>query len=679
MTDAQIQLQNALTTTFLANLVFLSEYDNELYHRVDELSRMIENGTYEEKYALEFIMENGEFDIYDIKNNKYVYNKNPKKIINELVRKVEFDEKNSILNIADYVLFKKNKETYRENRFNFDEIKNNSALSIEDISEYTNLTDDYLENKKKRLKKIDKFIFIGTLLGRHIPKIAQKVNADIYLVLERNLEIFRLSLFTVDYTILAKKGVIFSIMDKDLEEKTKIKKFLDIAYLYNYLLKFSSTNINIDEYIDGLLSFLDMEKPIRYDYNRQLYTNINRTTNYIKNGYKILLFNKKLENNDIFKDTPILYLAAGPSLDENINWIKENQNKFFIVTIGAAYKKLLKNDIKVDMIATLDEQYHILNTRQFDDISVSNISNNTIILASTITNEKILKKFNQKNLFLYEVFVSLYKDNFAFDGFSIGEITLGILLKLNAKRIYLIGLDLALNQKTGASHSQDANSGVFKLNLETEQNRGIFNDRKSLLKVKGNLQDEVFTTSTFFSSIKSAEIYLFKKNKDVEIFNLSTHGAYIEETIPKNINEITINTFKDISINNTDIKNILGSFSANDLDKETKELLKEKILFLEKDIKGILNDILDSDFKTFDEFFEKIHQIPNYIFKNNNINLYSIIINYFKIVSPYLFYHFNDLKVKNEAKKVKKIKETFVNQIKHILDDYILCINRILN
>jgi len=79
MIEAQIQLQNALITTFLANLAFLSEYDNELYHRVDELSRMIENGTYQEKYALEFIMENGDFDIYDIVNDKYLYNKKPKK------------------------------------------------------------------------------------------------------------------------------------------------------------------------------------------------------------------------------------------------------------------------------------------------------------------------------------------------------------------------------------------------------------------------------------------------------------------------------------------------------------------------------------------------------------------------------------------------------------------------
>ncbi|WP_419671179.1 hypothetical protein [Aliarcobacter butzleri] len=73
------------------------------------------------------------------------------------------------------------------------------------------ITKDYLENKKKSLKnlKIDKFVFLGTLLGRHIPKIAEKINADLYLVLERNLEIFRLSLFTIDYTILAKNGASF--------------------------------------------------------------------------------------------------------------------------------------------------------------------------------------------------------------------------------------------------------------------------------------------------------------------------------------------------------------------------------------------------------------------------------------------------------------------------------------
>ena len=59
-------------------------------------------------------------------------------------------------------------------------------------------------------------------------------------------------------------------------------------------------------------------------------------------------------------------MLAGPSLDENIEWIKANQNKFFIVTIGAAYKKLLANNIKIDIITTVDES-DVLEKLQFDD------------------------------------------------------------------------------------------------------------------------------------------------------------------------------------------------------------------------------------------------------------------------------------------------------------------------
>ena len=90
---------------------------------------------------------------------------------------------------------------------------------------------------------------MGTLLGRHIPRIAQKVDAKMYLVLERNLEIFRLSLFTVDYTLLAKKGVVFSVMDNYLEEENRIMKFLNTSVFDNYILKLTTTGINIDKYI----------------------------------------------------------------------------------------------------------------------------------------------------------------------------------------------------------------------------------------------------------------------------------------------------------------------------------------------------------------------------------------------------------------------------------------------
>ena len=58
--------------------------------------------------------------------------------------------------------------------------------------------------------------------------------------------------------------------------------------------------------------------------------------------------------------------------------------------------------------------------------------------------------------------------------------------------------------------------------------------------------------------------------------------------------------------------------------------------------------------------------------------LYQIISNYFQMLVPYLSYHFNDIKIKNEKNKVKKIKDIFIKQIKKVIDDYILCLERIV-
>ncbi len=675
MTEAQIQLQNALTTTFLANMAFLSEYDNELYHKVDELSCMIASGSYKEKYELEFITEDGDFDIYDVINTKYLYNRKPKRINSDLIRKSELDTNNSIFNISEYFFLKENLEIDRNNRFNFNDLKELTALTLNDMSEYSKLLKDSLEDKKK-LKYINKFIFLGTLLGRHIPKIEKKIDADLYLVLERNLEIFRLSLFTTDYSILAKKGVVFSIMDNDQIEKSKIDFFLDKGFFYNYLIKFSSTTINIDKYIDNFLSILNTKKPTLYDYNRLLYVHINRTTRYIKDGYKTLLLDKIKDKCNIFENIPILYIAAGPSLDENIEWIKENQNKFFIVAIGAIYKRLLDYNICINIIITFDEQ-EFLNDIQFDDESVSKIGKDTIILASTITNNKILKKLSHKNLFLYEVFSSIYKNNLSVSGFSIGELVLDILIKLNSKNVYLIGLDFSLNQKTGDSHSSDSSSGITKLDLMMEQDREDFNSRESLIKVKGNLLENVFTTPLFFNSIQSAEVILSYKSDNMNFFNLSENGAFIKNTIPLKINELNIKEFTNIPYYciNDDFLIFLNANSLNELSNESILSINNEIFFLKNEISNLLNKIKNTKIFTFDELLKNIYQVYELTYDYKNIN--KIIENYFKMITAYLFYHFNDLKLKNENKKVNKVKEIFIYQIENLIIDYITCLKRV--
>lgn len=676
MTEAQIQLQNALTTTFLANLVFLSEYDNELYQRVDELSRMIEQGTYQEKYALEFLMESGEFDIYDIVNDKYLYDKKPKKINNELVRSVNLDKKYSILDLPNYFTKKQKFDIDMEKRFDLTTRDELVKVTANDVYEYVEALSDNLNSKKKSIKKIEKFIFLGTLLGRHIPRIAQKIDAKMYLVLERNLEIFRLSLFTVDYTILAKNGVIFSIMDDYIQESNKITRFLSTSLFDNYLLKFSSSKINIETYIDIILSTISSLNPEAYDYNRRLYMFVNRGTKYL-NKYKIPMF-KNIQNScDIFKDIPILYIAAGPSLGENIDWIKENQNKFFIVTVGSAIKKLLDNNIRIDMITSVDELDEF-DITQFSDENVSKIDSKTITLMSILTYEKVLKKLNQENLFLFEVFTPFHNQNKSFSGFSIGEITLGILLNLNPKEIYLVGLDLALNQKTGESHTEGSNSWTLKVNLEEEQSRDTFSHKTSLIKVKGNLKKEVLTNPSFYSSIKDIDAKLDNKPSTLEVYNLSTHGAYFKNTIPKKSEDINLKDLKNIYDIKDSFYKFLGENSEISLDKESLEYLQKEFDFVNDEVKLFLKEIQSKNFKNYDELLDEIFSILRKTIEDKHVLFYQLIFEYCALIIPYISYHFNDMEIKNENKKLKKVTTIFANQLNRICEDYITCLKRIL-
>lgn len=672
MTDAEQKLQEALLTTYYANLYFLSGYDKELYHRVDELSRMIEDGSYEEKYALEFIQGEGEFDIYDCVNDQYVYSKKPKKAIDQLVHNVQFDEKYAISTLEE--IFQKNYlvDIKDDLRFNIEYLYESNLLTIKSMREYADITKDYLDNKKKRLKEVKKFIFLGVLTGRHIHRIAKKVNADIYLVCERNLELFRLSLFTVDYTILAKNnGVVFSIMDDLSTEEDKVTQFLYVQPYDSYLMKFSSTGINIDEYIDRILTTFIGMKPTSYDYNRYLYVYIKKATQLLKKHYPVLQMNLMRKNTHFFKDKKVLYIAGGPSFGENIEWIKSNQNKFYIVAVGAAYAKLLDNGIRVDMISTLDEQYHVLNETQFKDENVRKIPKDTIILASILTDQRLLDKFNTKNLFIYEVFKPFFEDNEAMTGFSVGEITLKLLLNMNVEELYLLGLDMALNQDTGHTHSVESQSKQYE--FSGDKNREFFGLRDGLITIKGNLIDNVESTSLFYSSLRFVNLFLASKNENTNVYNLSYHGAYFNNTIPTRIDEIDTSNFDLLKSNQKDIFLSLKNSSKEEIKDTEKNYFLLQINVLEELLNVDIKKFEKIKMNTYDSFVNEVNKITNLIIEKGyqNDSVGSIINNYLMLVLPYLNHYFNDVKVKKEGKKVEEIQKVFVSQFKQIIIDYI--------
>lgn len=68
-----------------------------------------------------------------------------------------------------------------------------------------------------------------------------------------------------------------------MKKKKRVYKFLKSSLFGNYMIKFSSTNINIESYIDTLNTTLHLvNNSSQYTYTRYLYSLMNRITRVLE-------------------------------------------------------------------------------------------------------------------------------------------------------------------------------------------------------------------------------------------------------------------------------------------------------------------------------------------------------------------------------------------------------------
>jgi hypothetical protein len=677
--EAQQALQDALIKTYFGNLEFLNNCDRELYERVQGLSALIDAQEYEERYELEFLMDNGEFDIYDTQTQSYIYHKNPKKINQKIVLNTNKTTQSSFGVVSQ--------KFYNNNVHIDNEIKNLKEIQESDYSiaktvYHINLFKEVLKetmSEKKEFEYIDKFLFLGTLLGRHIPNIVDNIKAKHYFVHESNLEIFRLSLFVLDYTILLKynANITFSVMDEPSVLEYKFYQFLLKNGWCNHFIKFCTTNYDTQNSYDTILNAVSTYNPASFNYNIMLYNGF-RNTCEKSVGHHLLKFPLK-QKSDIFQNKPVMYVGAGPSLGDNIQWLQTHQNKFFIVTMGSAYKKLLNNAIHVDAIVTVESAYELVDKLQFDIESTQKLQD-TLIFASTITHKRILERFNPEKLFLFNVMTTLKKDDRPIQGYSVGEAGYQILLELGVQELYLLGTDLAVHQQKGFTHDEESSSGVAKQhdisNIESSLEKGSFSDRDDLVEVKGNLEPKVKTTRNFNSSLTS----YVRINKEIKthtqhVYNLCTHGVFLEGTTPTKIEKVDVKSFTPLNIDSfsNEIKNSLMQCISMQLSSEEIALLLEQLEHT-KAMKEYLNGFSDfSSYAMFKLFFEQFYKqflVIREDSKHKNYYITNILFNFYGIITVYIEYCFNTKKLKKEKQKVQKVAPLFIEQMMQLIEDY---------
>lgn len=236
-TSAQ-QIEQEVVSRFVKNLEFFKEHEPELFQKVELLSNAINDGLYKEQYALEYVQQINDFDIVHLQTQKYLYDKNFSKFNQEEIQTLNLNKSKIFSNV--------NRKFYKQVDASYElpltKYKLLDEYLEQDISNMSVVFDDISYSNK--YKYVDKMLFLGTLLGKHIEAGVKKVLPKLCLIIEPNLELFRLSLFICDYTSLAQKShLIFSVMDEQAVLMHKLDLFIAQYFQFsNYNIKYSQSS-----------------------------------------------------------------------------------------------------------------------------------------------------------------------------------------------------------------------------------------------------------------------------------------------------------------------------------------------------------------------------------------------------------------------------------------------------
>ncbi len=649
-------IQQEAVQRYINNLQYFKKYHPPVFKKIFLLDEAINSGQYSEKYSLEYI-EEGYFDVKEISSARFLYGENSieysKKLANNLDKS---KDKNVIEGFYRYYFTKEMVEEAK---------KQEAYESVEScVLPVIDFVYKYIQNKNY-MKQIKKVIFLGIGLGYHINLINNSIKEPaIYLIIEDDLELFRLSLFTADYTLLEQDNsfVQFSILEDNNSFRKSFDKFFDIGYLHNTYLKYLMFTDNYKEKFKLLQTFIVGQSHMGYTYDRLLRKYM-LALKPIKEDYRFLDISKHFENT-IFEKKPILFLAAGASLQKNIEWVKENQNKYIIFAVYMILPTLQKEGIIPDIVIHLDEQEEPFK-RVLKKVDLRDYKKTIFLFTPSIDIDWYREYGIKDRVFLFED-RTYYKINYqSLKASSVGEVGYFLSLLFGTKDIYLLGLDLAFDEESGKSHI-DGHGGGMDLSMESEN----VSLRETYLKVKGNFRKEVVTNPLFHDSILDANIISENfKSENQNVYNLSD-GAYIDKTIPLKIEEI-----KELKIINKDFNEIKEAFmkyssTLTDEDLKLFSIRYKKILKKRK----ILNKFLKEKIKNQEDFINTFIKtaIELTITKEDNTitQIEQVLSIYLHYVGVYISDFANTAGVKYSKKDFFEFQKLLVQQLNRILTPY---------
>ena len=375
---------------------------------------------------------------------------------------------------------------------------------------------------KRPMGKNDIIITFGLGLCYQLDEVFNTYPSRIF-VYEPDTKLIHFVLNNVDISDHLKSGRVFIYDNLDdlitkLSEIYLTKDKIEVIYLKNYAVIKSQELLALTQkvYEACKSKTVDINTITRYSkfWLNNTLTNIGLINN--SNAYRLSDLDGK------FVGQAALVIAAGPSLTENIGFIRANRQKFVIFAVNKVLKTLLNNDITPDFVVCADARYVGKTFAGIEDKlgnvnCITSINADSSVLQNKFkkvfiafpTNDMVVNKLSNYNTFIKQQELGGSATTMAF----VSAVNMGF------SKVIMTGVDLAFK-----GEQVYANGESYEKISAKEMT--INSVTKNLTTVPSITGVDVPTSDDYAAFIHHFEV-LIKELNYVSTYNTSSFGANI--------------------------------------------------------------------------------------------------------------------------------------------------------
>lgn len=507
--------------------------------------------------------------------------------------------------------------------------------------------------------------------GYMVREVIKKMNKGSFLLIyEPSIDVFLHVIRNYDITdilannrvILAVKGINGDDFHKYFQYVLKIENFdaqtfithpqYDIIFTEDYRYfyqEIKDSNVHLIINMNTLVYFA--EKNIE---------NILLNLRHLKKGISIYEFAKAIPQN-----TPVVIVAAGPSVGENIEELKRIKGKAILIAVDRVLDFLLEKGVEPDITISIDGKKKLEHFTERDNVEIPMIS----YLES---NHEIMDKHKGKKIiccnndFIGELFkITGHTPPFIHTSASVATTAFTCCIKIGIKKIILVGQDLAY--KGNSSHA----GGVT-------ENLGSTAD-EYVPGVNGELVRSRYDWKEFLVFLND----IIKLYPDVEVIDTKTEGAKIQGAKYISLKDVV----DDLPNQNIDVNKIMKKFHGftmkeyNEVNEYIKSVIPDIDTISEKAEEGIgyCKELLEdnSEKQKEDELGKKLLELNKYIGEFNVYSLMDELIMVKNRQNVNDVYYFSDDSTENSRLTYEKLIQLYnvilevAKEIKSKLEKYI--------